>query len=390
MTVTGHDDPFGSLAALPDGVVLPEIGPDLWNAREDLDRLLPWVLRLVDATDLPDWYDEQIDREKNGNPRTKDGRDRQVTTRAVMVAWFLLKITRRPLTHTEVGRFLLHNLNDERRALLGFGAVVPDPTGRSPLSRSLLDKQAAAARVGRLVKWMNLVVDPSEYHQPRSRVHPDRKETLRRDVSAADLQAARERLDWVVTQIMAAPLKAMPRRVRRQWDGGAAVDDTHLPVAARRATRTKVAFDIDSGEYRRTKPTGDRHAPKAKGGKGAKVQEVTRSVQASTSRSSSPATRPPATDSTSRPSRSASPRTPPAPTPPATPSGSCASSTPPASARDTSRRTASTRTRRSRTGTVTCSTWAGRRSSTTASTRSAGRGSPGTARSSLRATSTAP
>ena len=281
MTVTGqHDDPFGGLAALPDGVVLPEIGPGLWNAREDLDLLLPWVLLLVDATGLPGWYDEQIDIEKRSNPSTKDGRNRQVTTRAVIVAWFVLKITRRPLTHTEVGRFLLHNLNGERRALLGIGPVVPDPTGQSPLSRSLLDKRAATARVGRLVKWMNLVVDPSEYDQPRSRVHPDQKETLRRDISAADLEAARERLDWVVTQIMAAPIKAMPRRLRRQWGGGAAVDDTHLPVAARKATRTKVSFDIDSGEYRRTKPTGDRHAPKAKGGKGAKVQEVTKSVQA--------------------------------------------------------------------------------------------------------------
>lgn len=43
-------DPFGSLAMLPDGVVLPEITPALWDRGENVDRTLPWVLALVRAS----------------------------------------------------------------------------------------------------------------------------------------------------------------------------------------------------------------------------------------------------------------------------------------------------------------------------------------------------
>lgn len=76
MSRLGHDDPFGSLALLPDGVDVPELTPSLWDKRENVDRTLPWVLALVLASGLPQWWDENMALEKKRAPtstRAADG-----------------------------------------------------------------------------------------------------------------------------------------------------------------------------------------------------------------------------------------------------------------------------------------------------------------------------
>ena len=281
MSRLGHDDPFGSLSLLPDGVVLPELSPGLWDKRENVDRLLPWVLALVRASGLPDWWEANIAQERQrANPGTRSGRPRDVSVEAVLVGWLMCKSTRRSLLDTEVARFLLHTISDAQREALGVPLVQGDPTDRrSDIERNRLDKEAVAARIGRLSRQMFDVVNPSEYDQPRDRKKID-KELLRRDVTPEQRREARQRLDWAVSQMTAAPLKAMPRWLRRQWAGDAAVDGTHISLASRGDTKLKNAWDIDGGWYIRQKPTGDRHAPKTKGGKGAKVMKVTKRVYA--------------------------------------------------------------------------------------------------------------
>ncbi len=281
MSRLGHDDPFGSLSLLPDGVVLPEITPGLWDKRENVDRTLPWVLRLVRASGLPEWWEANIAQEKKRlKPTTKKGRTRDVSVEAVLVGWLMCKSTRRSLLDTEVARFLLHTISDEQRTDLGVPLVQSDPTAsRTPGDRGRLDKEAVAARIGRLCEQMLDLVDPSEYHQPRDRKKID-KELLRRDITPEQRLEAQRRLDWVVAQMTAAPLKAMPRDVRRQWKGDTAVDGTHVRLPSRGDTKRSNAWDIDGGRYIRTKATGDRHAPKTKGGKGAKVMQTTKNEYA--------------------------------------------------------------------------------------------------------------
>ena len=275
MSRLGHDDPFGSLALLPDGVVVPELTPALWDKRFNVDAALPWVLALVRASGLPEWWEANIAQEKKrANPNTRDGRTRGVSVDAVLVAWVMLKITGRSLLDSEVANFLLHTLNDAQREPLGVPLVLADPTRpRTPGERHRLDKEAVAARITRLNERMIDLVNPSEFDQPRDRKKID-KELLRRDITPEQRLEAQQRLDWVVSRLTTMPLKAMPRRLRRQWTGDAAVDGTHIRLASRGNTQRSNAWDIDGGQYVRVKATSDRHAPKTKGGKGAVVTQI--------------------------------------------------------------------------------------------------------------------
>ena len=271
----GHDDPFGSLALLPDGVVVPELTPALWEKRFNVDITLPWVLTLVRAGGLPEWWETNIAQEKErAKPNTRAGRTRGVSVEAILVAWIMLKCTGRSLLDIEVANFLLHTISDAQREALGVPPVLADPTKpRTAGERGRLDKEAVAARIARLNEQMLALVNPSEYHQPRNRQKID-KELLRRDITPEQRLEAQRRLDIVVTQMTTMPLKATPRWLRRQWPGDAAVDGTHIRLASRGNTRRKNAWDIDGGMYKRVKPTSDRHAPKTKGGKGAVVMQT--------------------------------------------------------------------------------------------------------------------
>lgn len=239
------------------------------------------MLRLVRASGLPEWWEANIAEEKKRlKPTTKKGRPRDVTVEAVIIGWLMCKGTRRSLLDSEVARFLLHTISDEQRTALGVPQVHADPTAtRTPGERGRMDKEAVAARIARLCEQMLDLVDPSEYHQPRDRKKID-KETLRRDITHEQRLEARRRLDWVVAQLTAGPLKAMPRDVRRQWKGDVAVDGTHVRLASRGDTKKTNAWDIDGGRYIRSKATGDRHAPKTTGGKGAKVMKITKNEYA--------------------------------------------------------------------------------------------------------------
>ena len=128
MTGLGHDDQFGSLVALPDGVVVPELTARMWDRRDRLDETLPFVVRMVAASDLPAWFDREIAAEKKRlTPDTKQGRTREITVEAVLVGWLTLKMMGRSSLHSEVARFLLHTISDEQRTALGVPLVTADP-----------------------------------------------------------------------------------------------------------------------------------------------------------------------------------------------------------------------------------------------------------------------
>ncbi len=113
MTALGHDDQFGSLVALPDGVDVPELTARMWDRRDRLDETLPFVVKMVRGGDLPGWFDREIAAEKQRlKPDTKQGRTREITVEAVLVGWLTLKIMGRSSLHSEVARFLLHTISD--------------------------------------------------------------------------------------------------------------------------------------------------------------------------------------------------------------------------------------------------------------------------------------
>ena len=277
---TDPDDPFGTLARVPDGIVLPELSLALFDRRDNIAETLPWVRNLVAASGLCEWFEERIaERKKVLNPDTRAGCPRAVTVEAVLVAWFLGKMTRNSFLHTETARFLLSTLTDSQRTSLGVPLVRRNPTAK-PMSadtRTRLDKDAVGKRISRLSAQMDWLINPSEFNQPRSRIKTVDKESLRRtDVTPAELADAQARLDWVALQIMSLPIKMMPRWLRRQYKGDGCVDDTPIRLASSTQNTERVAWDVTGGAYIRTKPTSDRDArktsvAKAKGKAKAKV-----------------------------------------------------------------------------------------------------------------------
>lgn len=267
---TDDTDPFGTLARVPDGIVLPELSLSLYDRRDNITATLPWVRNMVAATGLSEWFEERIaERKKALNPDTKAGRPRDVTVEAILVAWFMGKFARNSFLHSETARFLLSTLTDAERADLGVPLVHRDPTAAPMLAdrRVRLDKDAVGKHISRLSKQMDDLINPSRYNQAQSRIKTVDKETLLRDdVTAEDLADAQARLDWVTLQITSLPIKMMPRWLRRQYKGDGCVDDTPIRLASSKENTERIAWDITGGTYMRTKPTSDRDARKTKAG----------------------------------------------------------------------------------------------------------------------------
>lgn len=131
---------------------------------------------------------------------------------------------------TQAGLSTTAHLQDLLRFLPQAGG---DPAAATRRMRNL-DKQAVAARVKRLMDWMCAVLDPSEYVQPLDIKSKVLKEALRREATAEELARKQANLDHVVSEILAMPLRAVPRWLRRQYKGDISVDDTPLPLASRK------------------------------------------------------------------------------------------------------------------------------------------------------------
>ncbi len=267
---TDDTDPFGTLAHVLDGIVLPELSLDLYDRRGNVSVTLPWVRNAIRATGLSEWFEERIaERKKEIKLTTKAGCPRAITVEAILVAWFMGKFARNSFLHTETARFLLSTLTDQQRVDLGVPLVRRDPTAPKmlPDRRGRLDKDAVGKRISRLSKQMDDLINPSRYNQARSRIATVDKETLlRTDVTPADLADAQARLDWVTLQITSLPIKMMPRWLRRQYKGDGCVDDTPIRLASSKENPERIAWDITGGLYIRTKPTSDRDARKARSG----------------------------------------------------------------------------------------------------------------------------
>jgi hypothetical protein len=217
MPVQRPDWDFGALhdVSSADGRVIP-------------DAMVQKAAQLVDLMKVLDriqvWRDEQK-RRPGGRPET-------FPMRALLVAMVLCVTTDQPLLVTRIRDVLFIQISAAMRAALG----VPDPPGR-------LDRRGWAACYrntrSRLHALLDLV-DPSVLPKNRRLDHEAflAAVELRRSVcSAEELKIRRERLTWLVNQILEASFRMLPRAYRRRWRGSVAVDATVVPTFARQELR---------------------------------------------------------------------------------------------------------------------------------------------------------
>lgn len=260
--MSGADlDPFGTLSEVPNGVVVREITPRLWDGRDRPDEWLPWVHRLVRATDLAPWWEKKI-----ADAKVLPGRPNAVSVEAALTGLFGTASISRGFAHTEIARLLHTTASDDLQDVLGISPLLHGTarlTGEQATSKHLKRDWAIERRVGRRMDSMFDVINPSPWEQPNRLVTKEAAALMLRDKTPEELAQAQADLDKVVQDILAAPYKVMPRAIRRQWNGAKAVDGTGMPLAARKRgewTRFE-SWDRDGGWLSHAdKPTGDRHA----------------------------------------------------------------------------------------------------------------------------------
>lgn len=253
------EDPFGAYAVPASGVTPVELSSAVWRNHLSAHEILPFVERLIDATGLPAFLDEQINAGK-----VKPGRPASVPVRTLLIVMLLAKIMGQSPSHTALGKLLHETLSDEEQERLGVRRLVRGERRRDNTTEEQRHLWAFEARIGRLVGRVCEVIDPSPWSQPRSLVTKAELETLRRSVDEEDLGFAQVALDTVTTRLLAGVFMVMPRRIRRQWRGDISMDDTPLQLFSRhRGPWSPYApFDPDGGWYDREgrKPTSDRDA----------------------------------------------------------------------------------------------------------------------------------
>ncbi len=160
MTSSGQADPFGRLIDATNGFDMPEINSTTWRELDRPELALPWVRRLIQASDAPRLIERWMEEKWAKNPDHKPGRPRGLTVEALLVCQFLCKRGSRALNHAEIGRFICRSLSAGERLTLGISEIAPDPTHSSDKSRALVDEEAMAGRVGRLMADICDVINP--------------------------------------------------------------------------------------------------------------------------------------------------------------------------------------------------------------------------------------
>ena len=197
------------------------------------------------------------------------GRPEQFPLEALLVGLMLCALTSQPLHLTRVCEILYRQLSPAWRERLG----VPDPPADGDEARW----KAAYRTVRTRFHTMLDLVDPSP--NPKNRRLDD--ETFQRRFAVQKSKRTdeewaerRDRLEWVINQLIEASINLLPRDVRRRWKGSIGVDGTLVKSHSRpfkrrrgtRATRGKKAniavhsADPDAGYYIRPADSRDQDA----------------------------------------------------------------------------------------------------------------------------------
>jgi hypothetical protein len=196
-----------------------------------LDDDIVWrAISLIDDSPLV----ETITAWKREERKGPGGRPETFPVRALLVAMLICAVTNQPMLATRFSDIMFRQVSPTMRHALG----VPKPPG--PLDRKGWDDVYRNVRT-RLHGLMTLM-DPSPAPKNRRRHDLEFAELLerhRQDLSAEQWTERAERLTWFINQVLEMSIRTLPRDIRRQWKGSAAVDATVIPAFARPDRREK-------------------------------------------------------------------------------------------------------------------------------------------------------
>jgi hypothetical protein len=209
------------------------------------------------------------------------GRPRPLPVRAVLAALLCLALDDRPLFLTEATRLLFCQLSGTSRALLG----VP---GTAATHRAFL---AAYRRLRYCFHQIRAVADPSPLPKNR-RLAPDELRARIKQITPAQAQAARDRLETLANALIQASFSVLGEEEKAAFDGSAGLDATPVPLFSRGPSRRAglSASDPDGGWYVRE---GDHREPQDD--KGKPLRKICWALEATIATTARPPGAPPAT-----------------------------------------------------------------------------------------------
>ena len=177
---------------------------------------------------------ERIDEWRSDDRRGAGGRPETFSFRALLVAMVLCVTTDQPLLVTQLRNVLFSQISPAMRAVLG----VPEPPGRA-------DRRGWAACYRNVRTRMHAllnVVDPSVLPKNRRLSAEDFQAAVnlgRSMRSEEECEMRRDRLGWLVNEVLEASIRMIPREYRRRWKGSVAVDATVVETFARPERRVR-------------------------------------------------------------------------------------------------------------------------------------------------------
>jgi len=188
------------------------------------DEVVRGAIAMIDRSPLVATIEQWRDEARRG----PGGRPETFPMRALMVAMVLCPSTDHPVLATAMTDVLFRRISPTMRHELG----VPKPPGRLDSRAQLAAYRTVRTRLHGLFDLM----DPSSTPKNR-RLDPDtyiaRLEERRAAHTDEEWEERARRLEWFINQIVEMSVRALPRDVRRQWQGNSAVDATVVPTFAR-------------------------------------------------------------------------------------------------------------------------------------------------------------
>ena len=188
------------------------------------DEVVRGAIAMIDRSPLVATIEQWRDEARRG----PGGRPETFPMRALMVAMVLCPATDHPVLATAMTDVLFTRISPTMRHELG----VPKPPGRLDSRAQLAAYRTVRTRLHGLFDLM----DPSPTPKNR-RLDPDSYTARLEERQAAhtdeEWEERARRLEWFINQIVEMSVRALPRDVRRQWQGNSAVDATVVPTFAR-------------------------------------------------------------------------------------------------------------------------------------------------------------
>ena len=243
----------------------PTMTPALWRARGNTDKLLAWLVPLVDTSGVHDLIESPLQARK-----LKPGRP-GLPTRACLIGLIGCAATGKTTSAREIATFLHHTIGDDARANLGVRNVLrgnPRKLGDEETTDDYKHNRAIEARVDRKLRQITGLMNPSPHQQPRRLTKP--ADINARDTTDEERAQAQALLDRFTMLLLAATFRMAPRHLQDQYQRDLSIDATPLRSNSRIHPRNKgyAPFDADAGIYsRKRKPRPDGNEQMLRSGK---------------------------------------------------------------------------------------------------------------------------